>query len=139
MRNKRVAHVDRNERYIRLTNEEKIGISELILLRDAVANLYKALSFGAVHNIFLSVEYSNEVETRDSERTSDIEEILNFLALESYTVNLPEMNPKRFSILDPSDISEENFNIWNKYRKMKGLFEISTYGDRFGLNGPNKN
>lgn len=133
IRNDRVAHVDKAERYAPLSEDQKIDISDLIILRDAISRLFKALSFGAIHNTFISIDYSDEVENRDNSYSSDIDEFLNFLALGSYIVNLPENNPKWYIHLEANEFDTEKLSLINKYRRMKGLSEIVSNGDRLSL------
>ena len=103
-------------------NLSRPNISELKELRDALNSLLDALSFNVEH-MMLPIPYDPNVShPAGSNHKTDIEEILDRIARDSYILNMPEKNPERWRYRRAS-LNGDKLKILNQYRRKFNLPE----------------
>jgi hypothetical protein len=122
LRDERVGHTIRD---VALGEAEgaHLDFSELKSLRDALNSLLKALSFNADH-MMLPIPYDPRVQRPKSNNyKTDIEELLDYLILNSVLLNAPERNPVLWEQCR-TGFAENDIELINRYRKKYGLSSV---------------
>jgi hypothetical protein len=119
LRNHRISHTTR-EFVVGNMKLFRPNISELRALRDALNSLLNSLAFD-VEYAMLPIPYDSRV-LRHHERT-DIEDILDSIAKNSFFFNLPEQYPGRWKYRRPN-LSPDKLKILNHYRRKFGMPEV---------------
>ena len=114
-----VAHL-RKDFVLGLAHVQIISLAEFRFLRDSINRLLDTLSFNAKH-MMLPFQYAPDIEHRDGFK-SDIDELLDFVALHSQRLNEPETNPVLWSALLEALTNErpEELALITKYRRKFG-------------------
>lgn len=119
LRNKALTHI--NESYAKnKLNLQGISWSEFDIIEDNLINAFNGLSFEAEW-MLLPISYDPRVKhPKDTDSRPDIVNILDYIAKESYFLNLPENNPTRWQF-EVKEISKEDLEVFNYYRKKNNL------------------
>jgi hypothetical protein len=119
LRNHRIGHTTRDF----VAGDIKLfrpSISQLRDLRDALNTLLDSLAFNVEYSM-LPIPYDSRV-LRHHEKT-DIEEILDGIAKNSFFLNMPERYPERWKYRRPS-LSGNKLKSFNHYRRKFDLPEV---------------
>lgn len=118
LRNHRISHTTRDfvAGNIQLLRP---SISELKELRDALNSLLDALAFNVEYNM-LPIPYNAAVLPRQK---TDIEEILDSIAKNSFWLNMPEQYPERWRYRRMR-LEGDKQRVFNHYRRKFNLPEI---------------
>lgn len=100
---------------------EPLSFSELKILKDELTDLFRVLSFNIFYSL-LPVGYNSGVSSNSGDR-SDIEQILDGIARNSYILNLPERDSILWQSMR-STYSDYQIKQINHYRKKFGLKEV---------------
>jgi len=123
IRTQKVAHV-LEEIVFGEKPEEKVYFNELQSIRDQLNLLLDTLSINTEH-MMLPIPYSPDVtHPKDRDNRTDIEKILDSIALSSTILNMPEKEPRAWSY-KLKTITENELNLINNYRSKFGLSEIN--------------
>jgi len=116
LRNRRIAHLDEDfvSGTIKLSYPD---LSELQDLCKEITSLFNALCFN-VENLMLPEPYS-----LNRGHNTDIEQLLDCLARDSYLLNMPEQNLQRWSVRQQK-LTQEQMNVLNRYRRKFGLPDV---------------
>jgi len=100
--------------------KRKLTLSDLEAAKDKVVGLFDILALNVSYSV-MPPEYDPSVSfpAREDKRT-DIERILDHLARESYTLNLPERNPVQWMYREAHLTQEEREQL-NHFRRRFGL------------------
>lgn len=98
------------------------NIIELKELRDALNALLGGISFNTEH-MMLPVPYDTRFVQRQEQEPTDIEELLDSVAKNSYVLNMPETHPERWRHRHLR-MSEEKLQQINLYRLKFGLTKV---------------
>ncbi len=122
LRTQKVAHV-LEEVAIGEEPEVRFFFEELQQLRDQLNLLLDTLAFDT-HYMMLPIQYSPDViHPKGRDNRSDIEKVLDNIALSSTLLNMPEHDPIAWS-RRRENLSNNDFNLLNAYREKFGLFII---------------
>ncbi len=114
-----IAHADRNKFGIISDKDQRILISYLMRLHGRINELFDVLSFNTDY-IKLHPQYDPSQMNRG---TSDIEQILDHIARDSYVLNMPE----RVAVFWPerrTKFRQKDIDIINSYRVKFGLKSV---------------
>jgi AbiU2 len=119
LRNHRIGHTTRDfvAGNIKLFRP---SISQLRDLRDALNSLLNSLAFNVEYSM-LPIHYDSRA-LRHHEKT-DIEEILDGIARNSFFLNMPERHPGRWTYRRPN-LSGDKLKSFNRYRRKFDLPEV---------------
>lgn len=122
IRSKLVSHLVRDYVLVEYDSDLKLSLIDLKNCVEAVAKLFRILCFGHDHHLY-PLEWSpNLVRPDYINYRTDIDEILDEIALRSHTFHLPEKKPELWQkIRDNSNESE--IVKFNNYRKKLGYKE----------------
>jgi hypothetical protein len=121
LRNERVGHTAQDV-VLGISEGTRLSYSELRSLRDALNSLLAAISFNVDH-LMLPVPYDPRVQhPAGSNHETDIEELLDFVAMKSPWLNLPEKNPNKWKY-QRARLTEDQISQINHYRRKLGLPE----------------
>lgn len=107
----------------RLEQTPNLSLSELEKLKDKLNSLFDALLFNAGYAM-LPLSYSeNVIRPNGVDSRTDIEVILDLIAKNSETLNMPEHLPEVWKFVK-ENYDEEAIKTINKYRKKFNLPEV---------------
>jgi len=124
LRDKRIAHLDKDFHLSpQQIKEMRVSLSDLMMLRDALNQLFELLCFGRQRSV-VPIEYNPEVRHPPGvDARSDIEKLLDNIARDSPLSNMPENEPDRWPYFRqglPMDVLQ----LLNEYRRKFGLPEV---------------
>ncbi|HEY2091273.1 MAG TPA: hypothetical protein VGJ81_05260 [Thermoanaerobaculia bacterium] len=120
LRNARHAHLSLQK--ILEGSTRLVAAQELESLADELEKLYKPLLFGASAS-FLPIPYDPEIRAANSQNETDIARLLNVVARESYSLNLPERDPRAWE-KRRATMTDDALNTFNVWRRRAGLSPI---------------
>jgi len=130
LRNSVVAHL-KKDFVLGLYHVPAVSLTELKFLRNSVNRLLDALSFNTKH-MLLPVQYAPGVQHREG-FVSDIDELLDLVALHSQILNEPETNPLLWNARLESFAKERTEELaWISHYRRK--FNMPTPWDKEGAN-----
>lgn len=119
LRNHRISHTTRD--FVAENIELfRPNISELRALRDALNSLLNSLAFDVEYGMLPSPYDSRVLRHHES---TDIEDILDNIAKNSFFLNMPEQHPERWKYRGPN-LSGDKLKILNYYRRKFGMPEV---------------
>lgn len=123
IRSKLVAHLVRDYALGEYNPDLKLSLIDLKNSSDAIAKLFRLTCFGHDHHLF-PLEWSpNLVRSDYLNSRTDVEEILDEIAMKSHIFHLPEKSPELWKRIK-NEHSEYEIKNFNKYRKKLGYKEI---------------
>jgi len=121
LRDERVGHA-KQDVVLGVSEGAQMDFSELKSLRDALNSLLQALSFN-MYYMMLPVPYDPQVQHPvGSNHQTDIEEILDSIALNSAVLQMPEKNPTKWTHWR-TEFTDFEIGQINSYRRKFGLPE----------------
>lgn len=122
LRNDRIAHATKAQAF-RIREQDRVDFREIIHLKDILNNQLDVLSFNTEH-MMLPVEYDPGVQhPRGVIHKTDIEDLLDSVAHNSYLLRMPEEKPEMWTI-QRTRLSEMQINQVNHYRRKFGLTDV---------------
>jgi hypothetical protein len=128
IRNKQIAHSDRDWRVNPSQQEialRKMDLETLEKLTGMVNPLFDVLCFGGMREKTVT-DYISEVRPGyGMDARSDVEVILDYLALNDPLMKMPEQQPDFWPMYRDHNLSPSDIEVLNTYRKKFNLPEIS--------------
>lgn len=122
LRSLRVAH-STEEFVFGIAEEPLVRFEELKELRDHLVSLFDALSFNVDHLMY-PIQYSSRVQQGQGfDQRTDIEELLDLIAENSFALRVPENNPDEWEI-QKEFYTERELDAFNEYRSKFGLSSV---------------
>src|SRR6266508_799201 len=122
LRNGRIAHATQALAF-RIPEQDRIDFAELVHLRDALNAQLNVLSFNTEH-IMLPIEYSSRIERQAGvEHKTDIEEVLDSIARNSFILKLHVKEPQNWGF-QRAALTDAQITHLNHYRRKFGLSEV---------------
>lgn len=118
LRNHGVAHT--TQAWILGSAGTPLNISELRALSDALKGLLDTLSFNVEYKILPLPYDPRAIRPKGKNLKTDIEELLDCIAKDSYVLNMPETHPERWRRRRPG-LAEDKIKQLNAYRRKFGL------------------
>jgi hypothetical protein len=122
LRTHRIAHITRDF----VSGNVKLfrpNLLELVELRNALNSLLNALAFNVEYQM-LPIPYDDRVlRSNRSAIKTDIEEILDCIAKNSFYLHMPERYPERWRYRRPH-LDDEKLSILNQYRRKFDLPDV---------------
>lgn len=122
LRDKQIVHLTKDyydECYDDTIAKTHLYIKEIKALCEKLYTWFHNLSFGCEYVMLYPCYWDNQPRGRKS----DIEEILDSIARDSYILHMPEHDPDRWIYLHTS-LSQDDLDALNEYRKKFGMPEV---------------
>lgn len=122
LRDKQIVHLTTDyydECYDDTIAKTRLYIKEIKALCEKLYTWFHNLSFGCEYFMLYPCYWDDQPRGRKS----DIEDILDGIAHDSYILNMPERDPNRWAYLHPS-LSQDDLDHLNAYRKKFGMSEV---------------
>ena len=122
LRDKQIVHLTKDyyaECYDDTLAKTHLYIKEIKALCEKLYVWFHNLSFGCEYVMLYPCYWDDQPRGR----RSDIEEILNGIAHDSYILDMPERDPDQWAYLHPT-LSQDDLDHLNEYRKKFGMLAV---------------
>ena len=105
-------------------NDNALGINDFLELILRINTVFDLMCFSSTYSVNFPEYSQNVIPPDDQQRTSDIENILDWIIKESNLFKMPENEPKYWLQHKQENLTDEDIRFINDYRVKFGMNKI---------------